>query len=86
MAIATLVWPRLSRKTAGANFMSPAKDLDPDRLTMRRLNVALRAQARLTLALANPRTRGRQRICQRIIELDEEIGRCRAALAAGWRP
>jgi hypothetical protein len=87
MATATLVWPRSSRKTAGANFMSPAKHLDPDRLTLCRLNELVRLQADLTLALANPRTTGRRRICQQIIELDQKIGRWRAALAAaGWRP
>jgi hypothetical protein len=79
MATATLVWPRPSRKTAGANFMSPAKHLDPDRLT-----ALIRLQAKLTLALAG-RRRGRQRICLRIIELDEKIGAARAATARGWR-
>jgi len=83
MATATLVWPRPSRKTAGANFMSPAKDLDPDRLTMRGLNELVRLQADLTMVLADPRTRRRQQVCQRIIELDEKIGRYRAVIARG---
>ena len=83
MADRNLLRPRSSRKTAGANFMSPAKHLDPDRSTMCRLNRLVRLQAYVTMALANPRTRGRQRICQRITELDHEIGRCRAALALG---
>jgi hypothetical protein len=50
MASATLVWPRVSRKAAGANFMSPAKDLDPERGRLRKLAWL---QADLTLALAN---------------------------------
>jgi hypothetical protein len=85
MATATLVWPRSSRKTAGANFMSPANNLDPDRSTIRGLNELARLQADLTLALADPRTTGRQRICQRIITLDGKIGHFRAAIARGCR-
>jgi hypothetical protein len=62
--------------------MSPAKDLDPDRGRLRKLAWV---QADLTLALANPRTRRRERICQQIIKLDRHIGRCRAAIARGCR-
>jgi hypothetical protein len=85
MADRNLLRSPSSRKTAGANFMSPANNLDPDRLTMRGLNELVRLQAGLTMGLANPRTRRRQRICQRIIELDNEIGRYRAAIARGCR-
>ena len=52
MADRNLLRPRLSRKTAGANFMSPAKYLDPDRLTVRGLDRLIRLQADLTLAWA----------------------------------
>jgi len=86
MATATLVWPRSSRKTAGANFMSPANDLDRGEWRLRRmLGLCEHLVAQMTLTLANARIRGqrRQRLRQRIAELGAEIVELRGRIARG---
>jgi hypothetical protein len=56
MADRSLLRPRLSRKTAGANFMSPAKDWDPDPLRLRgpamTSRTVIEAELRATVAEA----------------------------------
>jgi hypothetical protein len=88
MPSATLVWPRSSRKTAGANFMSPAKDLDRSEWRLRRrLGLCERLVARMTLTLANARIRGRRRdaLRERIAELEAEIVELRGRIARASR-